>query len=138
MNELEGLKYLPSIAKMINLLHIGFNRQVDRQFAYSNKIEDILSQNSNFNDLTSKQTIRIGCESLLKVWKLVKHKINSKFDSKRISKLDINNAILNQNDIAKIPLSYLLPSTFKDGRFIYCIVFYLVNLQNEFNQYLQL
>ncbi len=135
MNELEGLKYLPSIAKMIILLHISFNRQVDRQYASSNKIEDILSQNSNFNDYTSKQIVRNGCESLLKVWKIIRHKINLKFDSKRMSKVDINNTILNQNDISKIPLSYLLPSTFKDGRFIYCIVFYLINLQNEFNQF---
>jgi len=135
MNELEGLKYLPSIAKMIILLHISFNRQVDRQYASSNKIEDILSQNSNFNDYTSKQIVRNGCESLLKVWKIIRHKINLKFDSKRMSKVDINNTVLNQNDISKIPLSYLLPSTFKDGRFIYCIVFYLINLQNEFNQF---
>jgi len=137
MLELEALKYLPAIAKMITLMHVTFNRQIDKQYANSTKLGEFLAQKANllFKDYDSNEAIRTGCISLLKVWKTIRSSINSKFNSLKASKLDVNNAVLDQEDFEQIPLSYLLPSTFKQGRYIYCIVFYLIHLQNEFMQF---
>ena len=137
MHELEALKHLPAIAKMITLMHVTFNRQIDRQYAYSTRMSEFLNQKANilFKDYDSKEAIKTGCISLLKVWQIIRPTINSKFSSQRASKLDVNNAVLDQADFEKIPLSYLLPSTFKDGRYIYCVVFYLIHLQNEFIEF---
>ena len=135
LNELEALKYLPQISKMMNLLFVTFNRQVDRQYAYSIKVGEFINQKLGFLDHSSKETIKIGCESLLKAWKTLKMTINSKFNSNKLVKLDLNNPTMNLDDYEQIPLSYLLPSTIKDGRYIYYIIFYLINLQNEFIQF---
>ena len=137
MTELEALKYLPAISKMITLMHVTFNRQIDRQYANSTKVGEFLAQKANllFKDYDSNEAIKCGCISLLKVWKIIRSSINSKFNSIKASKLDINDAVLDQEDFEQIPLSYLLPSTFKHGRYVYCIVFYLIHLQNEFIQF---
>ncbi len=44
--------------------------------------------------------------------------------------MNLNDNIL--NDYTNLSLSYVLPSSFKDGRFINSLLIYLINLQNEF------
>lgn len=129
MNELEALNYLPRIAKMVVELHNKFNRQIDRQYASSMKISDL-------DNRLPADLIQNGCQSLLSAWQILKFNINNKLGSNKVTKLDLDNLVLNENDYTQIPLSYLLPSTFKDGQFVYSILFYLINLQNDFIKFI--
>lgn len=129
IHELKALKYLPSIAKMIQALHTTVNRQIDRQHAKSVKLEDILINNKVFD--TTNTIIRTGVRNFFKTWSIIKSSMCLEF------RLDSSESILNNTECENVPLSYLLPSTFSDGRYIYSMVFYLISLQNDFMEFFE-
>lgn len=124
--ELQTLKYLPNIVKMVLILHRTFHRQILREYANSITIGDITKNNDLFDNL-SIETIKSGAADFLKVWLTLKDELSLKF----ANPLDVNNMDL-LGDPELLPVSYMLPSTNNNGRYIYGLVFYLISLQNSF------
>ena len=137
LNELQSLSYLPDICKMLSLLYLTFNRQVDREYAKSIKIGDLIEGNELFSEYGAKKIIQTGCEAFLKAWCQLSQTLSNKFDRKISQRLDFKNPILIEQDYKLLPLSYLLPSTFNDGRYIYSLLFFMINSQNEFMEFYQ-
>ncbi len=118
------LKLLPNIVKMVLILHRTFHRQILREYANSITIGDILKNNDLFDNLAI-ETIKSGAADFLKVWSAMKRAISMKLN------LDLTNQDLS-GDSESLSVSYLLPSSTNNGRYIYGLVFYLINLQNNF------
>ena len=127
MDKLEFLKYLPPIIQMINVLYSIFNRQINRQRAETMKIGDLLTLDDMFINNNSKDIIHAGCNAFLSAWNGFKRFIKTK----KHKYLIINSFNLNRINNEDIPLSYLLPSDIKDGRYIHALVVDLIDLQNE-------
>lgn len=123
LNDLSALRFLPSILKMLFILHKKFNRQIDRLYAAKTKLEDLLNKNEIFDE-RSIQSVETGAKDFLKAWSIIANSIAA-------SRLELNNTSL-KGPYGSLPLSFLLPNSFHDGRYIYSVVFYLINLQNEF------
>ena len=146
MRDLELLKHVPAIARMIRLAHNNFNRQLDMKTAASTLLGSFMlgeARRGSSDELERMdETFRAGTLSLLKVWKAIIGKPESRLQLRMLNKkIDPDNIVLqnvlkltaaNEEDYRKIPLSYLLPNTTKDGVYIYTCVFYLLNMQNEF------
>ena len=122
---------------MLNLLYLTFNRQVDREYAKSIKIGDLIEGNELFSEYGAKKVVQIGCESFLKAWRQLSQTLSTRFDLKTTQRLDLKNPILMEQDYKLLPLSYLLPSTYNDGRYIYSLLFFMINTQNEFIEFYQ-
>jgi hypothetical protein len=128
MNELQALKYLPSLTKMISKLHARFNRQLSKQQAGSIIVSDLVDSNHIYLDKSLKELVQVGSQSFLKAWTLMHQHIDMKFTT---NGSNFNDPILFSDD--QLPLSYLLmSSSSKQARYIYALVFYLINMQNEF------
>ena len=146
MRDLELVKHVSAIARMIRLAHNNFNRQLDKKTAASTQLGNFLlgeARRGTSEELERMtETFRAGTLSLLKVWKGIIGKTESRLQLRMLNqKIDPDNKVLhdllkltdaNEEDYRKIPLSYLLPNTTKDGVYIYTCVFYLLNMQNEF------
>lgn len=126
IEELQLLKFLPNIVKMVLILHRTFHRQILRECANSITIGDVTKNNELFDNL-SIETIRSGAADFLKVWQALKDVVSLKF----ANPFDVKNQDL-LRDPELLPVSYMLPSTTNNGRYIYGLVFYLINLQNSF------
>lgn len=111
---------------MVLILHRTFHRQILREYADRITIGDITKNNELFDNL-SIETIRSGAADFLKVWQTLKDVLSLKF----ANPLDVKNQDL-LGDPELLPVSYMLPSTTSNGRYIYGLVFYLINLQNSF------
>ena len=116
---LEALRYLPNINRMLNLLINVFNRQINKDYARSLKINKML-ENNTFKNKEDKEIIETGCRSLLAAWHIMKPYSEQHTETNHL------------NDYESLSLSHVLPSSFKDGRFINALFVDLVNLQNEF------
>ena len=146
MRDLELLKHVPAIARMIRLAHNNFNRQLDKKTAASTQLGNFLlgeARRGTSEELERMtETFRAGTLSFLKVWKSIIEKPESSLQLRMLNqKINPDNEVLqslltlivdNEEEYRKIPLSYLLPNITKDGVYIYTCVFYLLNLQNEF------
>ena len=126
INELQALKYLPPICKMINLLFIMFNRQMDKSNANNNKISDLISSQNNKNDNNFKEIIRGGMLAFLDAWKIIspifvrQANLTNKFRVKDLEEFE------------SLPISYLLSNSSNNGVYIHSLVSYLIRLHNEF------
>lgn len=59
-------------------------------------------------------------------------------DARIIRKLNLNDKVLRNislDEFYKLPIGYLLCNTSNEGIYIYSLIFYLINLQNEFVQF---
>jgi hypothetical protein len=109
------LKLLPNIVKMVLILHRTFHRLILREYANSITIGDILKNNDLFDNLAI-ETIKSGAADFLKVWSAMKRAISMKLN------LDLTNQDLS-GDSKSLSVSYLLPSSTNNGRYIYGLVF---------------
>ena len=117
MKQLETIKYLSNISKMVLLLGSKFNKQIDRKSASSIKFDELISLVSpNEQDL-----VRMGARDYLNAMKSA-----TGFNLKRNFNTEY------YTNLSSLPLSFLLPNNSKDGIFIYSLIVYLINLQNEF------
>jgi hypothetical protein len=130
VRELEALKYLPFICKMITMLTSMFNRQVCRSFGHEYTVRTLSSQ-SKLNE-HEKEILNSGARSLLKVWKMTCEILSTKHIPKIIGSLNLNDTCLKGQDHSELPISYLLPNQSKEGRYVYALVYYLAELQTEF------
>ncbi|CAF0865868.1 unnamed protein product [Brachionus calyciflorus] len=139
LDELKALKYLPSIYKMLNIFYSIFNRQIDRQNGMKLRLKDILENNSSLNmDRNLKKQVENGARNFLKAWKLLSANISSRLDTKIVKHLNTNNTLLKEisvEEFTELPICYLISSTSNEGLFIYSLMFYLINLQNEFIEF---
>ena len=126
INELKALKYLPSICKMLNLLYVIFNRQMDKNTASSFKISDLIQIQSRQNDLSFKEIIKTGLKSFMNAWEIISPNFVNQTSLK--NKLKIKDI----DEFESLPLSYLLSNTSNNGVYIYSLVSYLIKLHNEF------
>ena len=118
---------------MIKLLHSTFNRQIDRQEAKDLTIGKLLNRDDISTSM--KETIRNGAQSFLIAWKMLRSSIEKLFVPNILDRLNLNNRELNRCELNDIKLSYLLSSCTKDGRYIYALIFYMAQLQNDFLQF---
>ncbi|RNA31081.1 E3 ubiquitin-ligase RNF213-like [Brachionus plicatilis] len=136
MDTLKAIKYLPSLLKMVDTFFKIFNRQIDRQTSLEIKLGDVLNDNPMFKmDQILKNQIKNGAINFLKAWKMVSAQIISKFDKKNFEKLIeilLNTDIDNFGDI---PIAFFLPNSKNEGFLIYSLLFFLINVQNEFIQF---
>jgi hypothetical protein len=130
--KLESIKYLPSLVSMINVLYTKFHRQIDRQQAKQLKLGEILSENSHLLNENMKIVVRHGASCFLTAWGMAKPYINSIFYRQLIDKIDVNVPELNPENLLQLPVSFLMSCSSKDGRYIYALVYYLAELQNDF------
>jgi hypothetical protein len=143
MKELEAIKYLSSISKMVLLLHSTFNRQIDRKTASSIQLSELIDGKKSINDFSFKEIVKTGIGHFLKALKIVGTNLKQRVNNNLANKLNENDKYLskvntiNEIDLYKqLPLSYLLPNTSnKDGVYIYSLIVYLAALQNEFIQF---
>ena len=129
INELKALKYLPSICKMLNLLYVNFNRQMDKNTASSIKISDLIQIQSRQNDYNFKEIIKTGLKSFMDAWKIISLTFVNQTNLK--NKLRVKDA----DEFESLPMSYLLSNTSNNGVYIYNLVSYLIKLHNEFVEF---
>lgn len=129
INSLEALKYLPNICKMLKCLYTTFNRQIDKQTAFSNTVANLIKNNLNLsNDYNFNETMISGVKSFLSAWKISCQFMDTKLN-KHLSK---NMLIKNEDDFESIPIAFLLSNLSNNGVYIYSLLHYLINLHNEF------
>ena len=133
LSQLEALRYLHSISKMVLTLHSTLSRQIDRSYAQSTDLATVLKSATIFND-SSAEIIRTGAENFRKIWLLIKPTMSQKLMN-RFAKCTY--LLLDDTTVSceQLPLSFFLASSSNDGSFIYSTLFYLINLQNEFLQF---
>jgi hypothetical protein len=126
INELQALKYLPPICKMVNLLFIMFNRQMDKSNANNNKISDLISSQ---NDNSFKEIIRAGMLAFLDAWKIISPTF--------IQKANLTNKfrVKDLEEFESLPISYLLSNSSSNGVYIHSLISYLIRLHNEFIEF---
>ena len=132
MRELEALKYLPSIVKMMHLIYAMFNRQIDKKTAGTIELEQLFVERarrgSHFaNDYAFKDVVETGTLAFLRAWKIVRHSL----DTRSSAKLNRDNELLqalidDERKYAQMRLSFLLANASRDGVYLYSVVFYLL------------
>lgn len=153
INQLKPIKYLPTILKMVRVLNSVFDRQLDKQSASKQTLEEVLENNLA---LTSKrEIIEAGAKCFYRMWTQLSSVISSKLASKITRKLKRANSSTslmsrsetdlshkeeengeNETAFLAMPLSSFLPSnTSGEGVFIYALIFYLCEMQNEVLQF---
>lgn len=140
LDHLKSIKHLSSIFKMVKMLHSIFNRQMDKQTASNLSLADSIKYNQVLN--SNQDMIFSGAKNFLKLWTRLNQSINLKLNSTIVRKFNKSNNLLNgmeaneqvdaKNRFKYLPISYLLPTSYGDGIYIYALIFYLINSQNEF------
>ena len=83
MRELESLKYLPSIVKMMHLIFATFNRQIDKKTAATIQLEQLLVE-ERARDYAFKEVVETGTLAFLRAWKIVgAHSILGTFEPRQ-------------------------------------------------------
>ncbi len=131
IRELEAIKYLPDICKMQKLVCHKFNRHIDRHTASQIRIKDFIEIYLQ-NDDQLKEVVKTGSIAFLNAWKTIKSKLDKVISSSLINKIKLENELLKLANYEDLPLSYVLANKFKTGLYIYVLVFYLINLNNQF------
>jgi len=142
------MKHLPSILKMVQLLHTTLNRQLDRQTASNLTLDELI--NSNPVLANNRESILSGVKSFMEMWSKLSRTLSEKLSSQIVSKFgprdtDPSSLIFHQltrddpKDVSILtPVSYLLPASFGSGIFIYALIVFLVDTQNEFIRFYQI
>jgi hypothetical protein len=129
ITELQALKYLPPLCKMINLLFIMFNRQMDKNSANNNRISDLIHAQSNKLENNLKEIVNAGMRAFLESWKI----LNPKFFQQ--AKLANKFRARDLEEFESFPLSYLLSNSSGNGVYLYSLVSYLIRLHNDFIEF---
>ena len=132
MTQLQMIKYLPSLCRMLKELHLLFDRQIERQYANSITLEHLCNHDDMVRNRSLRETIRNGAIDFLKVWQACCQDMDPKCSLESKSFIDPNNPELQTDDFRQLRLSYLLSNQYNEGRYIYAVIFYLITLQNEF------
>ena len=133
MKELEVIGNLENITAMVYLLFNTFNRQIDRQQASNLTLKELLKRDDIFPSERQKGIIRNGALEFIDAWKKLYFLIENFYCPQIIEKLDVKGARIELiEDYNELTLSYLLPSLTKNGRYIYAIIVFLTNMNNEF------
>lgn len=135
---LELVQYLPRIINMVKLLHGVSNRQLDKHTATKLSLAEFIEANKELNE--NAGIVCMGAKYFLDLWNRLSQSISLKLNSRIVSRFNKSRNLL-ENVITKedcsssfkyLPMSYLLPTNHGDGIYIYALIFFLMNLQNEF------
>jgi hypothetical protein len=103
------------------------NRQLDRLTAKKLSLAELIEKNAFL--VSNRECIETGARNFLKLWSRLNENLTQKFRNLQ------NTDDLSKNsddELMRLPVSYLLPSSYGDGFYIYGLVKYLINTQNEF------
>ena len=131
INELQALKYLPSMCKMIHMLYFTFNRQMDKQNATMIKVSDLTQAQNTQTDPSFKEILRAGVHSFREAWAILSPSFADPTWRNKLNKFESDDKSAQDS----LPLSYLLPNTSNNGVYMYYLVSYLIQLHNEFVQF---
>jgi len=138
LQQLELVKQLAHLIAMKNALFLNMNRQIDKQQANNMKLSDLVSDKNDLTDDGFRKIVKSGAEAFLTCIRKTRQHLSKVFNSKIGSNVDFSDEMFDIEDANNLPLSYLLPSTSGNGRYIYILLYYLSVLQNEmlyhFNQ----
>ena len=133
MRQLEVIGNLQNIASMVYLLFNTFNRQIDRQQANNLTLEQLLKRDDIFQSENHKKIIRFGAIDFIDAWKKLYLSLENFYCGQILEKLDVKNGKIELIENFKdLTLSHLLPSLTKNGRYIYALLVFLTNINNEF------
>jgi hypothetical protein len=136
MRQLEVIGNLQNIASMVYLLFNTFNRQIDRQQANSLTLTELLKRDDIFQSENHKNIIRLGAIDFIDAWKKLYLSLENFYCGQILEKLDVKNSKIELiNNYKDLTLSHLLPSLTKNGRYIYALILFLTNINNEFLQF---
>lgn len=112
--QLETLRYLPSIYKMAHLFHLNFTRQIDYQTSCSLKLEEYATNYPEFFE-----TVQEGCVNFLKAWKVLGNQIRMNSNRKSVKSLESARLLksLNLNNFQELPIGYFLANSSNEGFF---------------------
>jgi hypothetical protein len=130
LKQIEAINNLPKIIKMLNLIFIILNRQIDRQEASKMTIKDLMDKINLSNK--SQEILKNGTIAFSLAWKTTKSMLQNMF-IRIVDEIDFNNSLLDSDDyLTQLPIIYFLSSTSKEGRYMYSLLYYLSQIQNEF------
>ena len=133
MRELEVIGNLQNISSMVSLLFNTFNRQIDRQQANNLTLKELLKRDDIFQSQNHKNIIRLGAIEFIDAWKKLYLLIENFYCAQILEKLDVKTAKIEIIESYKdLTLSHLLPSLTKNGRYIYTLILFVTNINNEF------
>lgn len=133
---------------MVRILHSTFNRQLDKQTSSNLILSELIETNAALSN--NQQAIFSGARSFIKLWSKLSSSISSKLSSRIVSRFKKDTALdhqmwgrpttshqANDNDSVDnrhkhLPLCYLLPASYGDGIYLYALIFYLIDIHNEF------
>lgn len=137
---------------MVKILHKNFNRQVDKQTASDLTLGEVIDTNPAL--AMNREAILSGTQSFVELWSRLSKTMRVKMNMRIVNQINKNpNNPMNTGrfsssnkkqrqhnnnsiDLAMLmPVSYLLPATHGDGIYIYALIVFLVEAQNEFVQF---
>jgi len=138
------IKHLPLILKAVKLIHANFNRQLDKHTASKLTLGDVINENPAL--AKNRDLVLSAVKSFVKLWsklsKTVSAKLSSKIVSQFVSRSEENLLNRFKKDLRDdqdinllIPISYLLPYNHGDGIYIYALIVFLIDAQNEFIEF---